>query len=62
MASLSSLDEELIQRCCNLCVVTAHRLIETIHQHLDTAYKSSGWHTVYCKLIRQEQHPDLILS
>lgn len=44
-----SLDQELIERCCNLCVLTAHRLIEIIHQHLDTAYKSTGWHSVYCK-------------
>lgn len=44
-----SLDEELIGRCCNLCVVTAHQIIESIYEHLDTAYKSSGWHSVYCK-------------
>lgn len=48
--SQSSLDEELIRNCCNLCVVTAHRIIENIHGHLDTAYKSSGWHSVYCKV------------
>ncbi|KAJ9299811.1 transcriptional regulator family: Fungal Specific TF [Paecilomyces variotii] len=42
-----SLDEELIVRCCNLCVVTAHQIIESIYEHLDTAYKSSGWHSVY---------------
>lgn len=49
----SSLDEDLIKHCCNMCVTTAHSLIETIHQHLNTAYKSSGWHSVYCMLFSQ---------
>lgn len=46
----SSLDSELIDRCCMFCVETAHSLIEAIHTHLNTLYKSSGWHSVYCKL------------
>ena len=46
--NLASLDDHLVQRCCFLCVETAHRLIETIHVHLDTTYRSSGWHSVYC--------------
>jgi hypothetical protein len=45
----TSLDKELADKCCNLCVAIAHRLIEIIHRHLNTAYKSSGWHSVYCK-------------
>lgn len=44
----SSLDRQLIEQCCNLCVLTAHRLVEAIHQHLGTAYRSTGWHSVYC--------------
>lgn len=46
----SSLDEEVIQRCCTLCAETASRLIETLHENLNTLYRSSGWHSVYCKL------------
>lgn len=47
-ANLSSLDDDLVKSSCYLCINTAHHLIETIHQHLDTTYKSSGWHSVYC--------------
>lgn len=45
----SSLDEEVIQRCCTLCAETASRLIGTLHENLNTLYRSSGWHSVYCK-------------
>lgn len=48
-AAQSSLDEEVIQRCCTLCAETASRLIETLHENLNTLYRSSGWHSVYCK-------------
>lgn len=54
----SSLDEEVIQRCCTLCAETASRLIETLHENLNTLYRSSGWHSVYCKLL----HPHLPTS
>lgn len=46
----ASLDVELVRSCCNLCVRTAQTLIECLHQHLHTTYRSSGWHSVYCKL------------
>ena len=46
--SVSSLDDMVFKHCYNLCVHTAHRLIETIHRYLDTTYRSSGWHAVYC--------------
>ncbi|PON26671.1 hypothetical protein TGAM01_v204681 [Trichoderma gamsii] len=45
--NLSLLDDYIISRYCDLCINTAHRLIETIFEHLDTAYKSFGWHSVY---------------
>jgi hypothetical protein len=48
-AAQSSLDEEVIQRCCTLCAETASRLIETLHENLNTLYRSSGWHSVYCE-------------
>lgn len=47
-ASVSSLDDMVIKQSCALCVRTAHELIGTIHSHLDTSYRSSGWHAVYC--------------
>lgn len=46
----TSLDAEIVKSCCNLCIKTAQYLIECLHQHLDTTYRSSGWHSVYCKL------------
>ncbi|UKZ95959.1 uncharacterized protein TrAFT101_010765 [Trichoderma asperellum] len=45
--NLSLLDDHIISRYCDLCINTAHRLIEAIFDHLDTAYKSFGWHSVY---------------
>lgn len=48
--SPSSLDEALIKHCCNMCLTIARDLVGTLHQHLDTAYKSSGWHSVYCRV------------
>ncbi|KAK1239806.1 hypothetical protein MKX08_007248 [Trichoderma sp. CBMAI-0020] len=38
--NLSLLDDHITNRYCDLCINTAHRLIETIFEHLDTAYKS----------------------
>lgn len=48
-ATSSSLDDEVIRSCCNLCVSTACRLIDTLYANLGTLYRSTGWHTVYCK-------------
>lgn len=48
-ATSSSLDDEVIRSCCNLCTLTACRLIDTLYANLGTLYRSSGWHTVYCK-------------
>lgn len=46
--NIGQLEDHLTQRACSLCINTAHRLIETIHVHLGTLYRSSGWHSVYC--------------
>ncbi|KAK4493879.1 hypothetical protein PRZ48_015064 [Zasmidium cellare] len=46
-ATSSSLDDEVIRSCCNLCALTACRLIDTLYANLGTLYRSSGWHTVY---------------
>lgn len=43
-----TLDTGLVKRFCTLCVTTAFRLVDAIHQNLDTSYTSSGWHSVYC--------------
>jgi len=63
-ANLSSLDNDLIKRSCTLCIDTAHRLIETLYQHLDTMYRSSGWHSVYCRLslLSDPQNSNLSLT
>lgn len=53
-----TLDTDLVQRCCKLCVTTAHNLIETIFQHIDTRYKSFGWHSVYCEILQASEIPD----
>jgi hypothetical protein len=49
--NLGQLEDQFTQRACNLCISVAHRLIETIHGHLDTLYTSSGWHSVYCECL-----------
>jgi len=41
------LQKDLAIGVCTLCVKTAHLLVDTIHAHLNTEYRSSGWHTVY---------------
>ncbi|KAI9644448.1 hypothetical protein NHQ30_006469 [Ciborinia camelliae] len=41
------LQKDLTIGVCTLCVKTAHLLVETIHENIDTEYRSSGWHTVY---------------
>ncbi|KAG4025630.1 hypothetical protein MFRU_054g00590 [Monilinia fructicola] len=41
------LQKDLAIGVCTLCVKTAHLLVETIHENLNTEYRSSGWHTVY---------------
>lgn len=47
--SIGQLDEQLIHRSCELCVTTAHCLIETIHEHLGGTHTGSSWHSVYCE-------------
>ncbi|KAF7915571.1 hypothetical protein BELL_0497g00010 [Botrytis elliptica] len=41
------LTKDLAVGVCTLCVKSAHLLVETIHENLNTEYRSSGWHTVY---------------
>jgi hypothetical protein len=50
------LENHLTQRACSLCISTAHRLIETIHANLDTLYRSSGWHSIYCEYLNSPEH------
>lgn len=35
---------------------SAHLLVETVHENLNTNYRSSGWHTVYCKFLAKTCH------
>ncbi|SMR48120.1 unnamed protein product [Zymoseptoria tritici ST99CH_1E4] len=41
------LGDEVIRACCNSCVSTACRLIDSVYANLGTLYRSSGWHSVY---------------
>ncbi|APA14928.1 hypothetical protein sscle_13g096980 [Sclerotinia sclerotiorum 1980 UF-70] len=41
------LQKDLAIGVCTLCVKTAHLLVETVHENLNTEYRSSAWHTVY---------------
>jgi hypothetical protein len=43
----NDLGDEIIRACCNSCVSTACRLIDTLYINLGTLYRSSGWHSVY---------------
>jgi hypothetical protein len=46
---LPHLDSDIIGSACNLCVNTAHLLIMKLHENMETPYRLSAWHTVYCK-------------
>lgn len=48
-AGQSILDSLLIQKSCELCIQTAYQLIDAVYDNIDTPYRSSGWHCVYCK-------------
>jgi hypothetical protein len=52
----SSLDADLVKNCCNLCLKTAYRLVDAIYFNLNTLYRSSGWHAVYCKSASPPYH------
>ncbi|KAH8685020.1 fungal-specific transcription factor domain-containing protein [Ilyonectria robusta] len=43
----SMLTNAMIKQCCELCVQTAFRLIDTVYASLRTPYRSSCWHAVY---------------
>jgi hypothetical protein len=47
--SLPPLDTDIMASACNLCVKTAHLLVERLYENLGTPYRTSAWHTVYCK-------------
>lgn len=43
-----TLDKEFAGYACNLCVKTTQELVENLSQNVDTPYRISPWHTVYC--------------
>ncbi|KAH7110674.1 fungal-specific transcription factor domain-containing protein [Dactylonectria macrodidyma] len=43
----SMLTNAMVKQCCDLCVQTAFRLIDTVYASLRTPYRSSCWHAVY---------------
>lgn len=46
-SSKHTLDDEVTKSCCNRCVLTARRLIDTLYDNIGTLYRASGWHSVY---------------
>ncbi|KXT11592.1 hypothetical protein AC579_3123 [Pseudocercospora musae] len=46
-SSKHTLDDEVTRSCCNRCVLTARRLIDTLYDNIGTLYRASGWHSVY---------------
>ncbi|POR34364.1 Uncharacterized protein TPAR_05450 [Tolypocladium paradoxum] len=46
---IGTMDDHLVKLLCNLCVQTATDLIQSIHQNLEDSYRSSAWHSIYCK-------------
>jgi len=45
----SKIQNKLVQDLCVLCVSTAHDVLGTLHRQLFTVYRSSPWHSLYCK-------------
>ena len=47
----STLDVQntLYKELCTLCVSTAHDALEALHRQLSNVYRSSPWHSLYCK-------------
>jgi len=43
-----TLDRELANQACILCIGNAQELAESLRQNIDTPYRISPWHTVYC--------------
>ncbi|PVH70178.1 hypothetical protein DL98DRAFT_521762 [Cadophora sp. DSE1049] len=43
----TTLDREIADHACNLCVRTAQELVENLFQNLHTPFRISPWHTVY---------------
>ena len=43
------LSQDLMKAMGVLCVQTAHSLIALLYENLDTYYRSTAWHSVYCR-------------
>lgn len=43
------MDDHLVRLMCSLCVQSATELIQRIYQNLENNYRSSAWHSIYCK-------------
>lgn len=48
---LSSQDR-LRQELCVLCVTTAHEALDELYKRLESVYRSSPWHTLYCEYLK----------
>jgi hypothetical protein len=47
--SSSNIMSKLCKDLCKLCVTIAHDTIEELHKQISTVYRTSPWHTLYCK-------------
>lgn len=51
-------DNILSKELCTMCISTAHEVLKVLDGQLHTVYRSSPWHSLYCK----EQHATLRLD
>lgn len=47
--SILNTHNRLYMDLCSMCVSTAHDTLETLSSQLSSPYRSSPWHTLYCK-------------
>lgn len=47
--SILNTHNTLYMDLCSMCVSTAHDTLEALFSQLSSPYRSSPWHTLYCK-------------
>ena len=51
--SSSNVMSKLCKELCNLCVTISHDAINELHKQMSTVYRTSPWHTLYCKYMKK---------
>lgn len=51
------LSQDVMKAMGVLCVQTAHALIALLYENLDTNYRSTAWHSVYCRSNSFSKYP-----